>query len=377
MDSHIDITPGVVGGQLIAGHRISVQDIVVWHERMGKCADEIAAEYNLTLADVYAALAYYFDRREEIGRVMHEADEAVEAMRKQTPSLLRQKLKGDVWRQSSSTWMNTSLTPSPAVCAGGVDVLSVVDAEMSAPPMKSIARAKSEGRVIFGQDKDLFHLAAAIADHAGVVYADMQTPIGAIINGLMLIHGVMEPGRDDRVSGVSLAGHNFNAGRSPTLSRSRGPGQAANLELQARLIVEGYLSGMHKSPYHGFSVEFAQHREYVRRRPKHLDWKVFSRTGRFYLKQYEQETNLACWLLVDASDRCATAPARAARRPTPRRQVRLCGDGGGGVDVHGAAAAGFGRPGDVRRSGSPLLKPSSQPSFLKQVVNILNRGDGS
>ena len=76
-----------------------------------------------------------------------------------------------------------------------------------------------------------------------------------------------------------------------------------SLELQARLIVEGYLSGMHKSPYHGFSVEFAQHREYVPGDDiKHLDWKVYSRTGRFYLKQYEEETNLVCWLLVDVSE---------------------------------------------------------------------------
>src|SRR5438270_10944728 len=66
-----------------------------------------------------------------------------------------------------------------------------------------------------------------------------------------------------------------------------------SLELQARLIVEGFLSGMHKSPYHGFSVEFAEHREYVPGDDlKHLDWKVYSRTGRFYLKQYEEETNL-------------------------------------------------------------------------------------
>src|SRR5262245_66093768 len=75
-----------------------------------------------------------------------------------------------------------------------------------------------------------------------------------------------------------------------------------SLELQARLIVEGYLSGLHKSPYHGFSVEFAEHREYVQGDDlKHLDWKVYGRTGRFYLKQYEEETNLTCWLLVDAS----------------------------------------------------------------------------
>src|SRR3979411_3412857 len=73
-----------------------------------------------------------------------------------------------------------------------------------------------------------------------------------------------------------------------TLAKVRG------LELQARLIVEGYLSGMHKSPYHGFSVEFAEHREYVAGDDlKHLDWKVYGRTGRFYLKQYAEETNPA------------------------------------------------------------------------------------
>src|SRR5207249_3946508 len=82
-----------------------------------------------------------------------------------------------------------------------------------------------------------------------------------------------------------------------TLAKVRG------LELQARLIVEGYLSGMHKSPYHGFSVEFAQHREYVPGDDiKHIDWKVYGRTGRFHLKQYEEETNLVLWLLVDVSE---------------------------------------------------------------------------
>ena len=88
---------------------------------------------------------------------------------------------------------------------------------------------------------------------------------------------------------------------------------------------------MHKSPYHGFSVEFAQHREYVAGDDlKHLDWKVFGRTGRFYLKQYEEETNLAAWMLVDASEsmrygsgpRGATEPLvskydYAAMRPLP------------------------------------------------------------
>src|SRR5438067_1202322 len=90
------------------------------------------------------------------------------------------------------------------------------------------------------------------------------------------------------------------------------------LELQARLIVEGYLSGMHKSPYHGFSVEFAEHREDVPGDDlKRIDWKVYGRTGRFYLRQYEEETILSCWLLVDASEsmRYGSGPAGDGGRP--------------------------------------------------------------
>jgi uncharacterized protein (DUF58 family) len=75
------------------------------------------------------------------------------------------------------------------------------------------------------------------------------------------------------------------------------------LELEARQVVEGYLAGRHRSPRHGFAVEFAQHREYAPGDDiKHIDWKVYGRTERFHLKQYEQETNLVAWLLVDASD---------------------------------------------------------------------------
>ena len=74
------------------------------------------------------------------------------------------------------------------------------------------------------------------------------------------------------------------------------------LELQARLIVEGYVSGLHKSPYHGFSVEFAEHREYVPGDDlRYVDWKVFGKTDRYYLKQYEEETNLRCQIVLDTS----------------------------------------------------------------------------
>ena len=94
LDQHIEITPGICGGKpRIAGHRITVQDIAIWHERMGKSADEIAADYDLTLADVYAALAYYFDRRAEIDRSIEEGNAFAEALRQRTPSKVLQKLQ--------------------------------------------------------------------------------------------------------------------------------------------------------------------------------------------------------------------------------------------------------------------------------------------
>lgn len=85
------------------------------------------------------------------------------------------------------------------------------------------------------------------------------------------------------------------------------------LELKARLIVEGYLSGLHKSPHHGFSVEFAQHREYVPGDDlRYLDWKVYGRSDRYYLKQFEAETNFACHILVDTSDSMSYCSSSAA-----------------------------------------------------------------
>jgi uncharacterized protein (DUF433 family) len=89
LDRHIEMTPGIAGGKpRIAGHRITVQQIVVWHERMGWSADEIATEFDLTLSDIYAALAYYFDHREEIDRAIEESEAFVEALRQRTPSKL-------------------------------------------------------------------------------------------------------------------------------------------------------------------------------------------------------------------------------------------------------------------------------------------------
>ena len=80
-------------------------------------------------------------------------------------------------------------------------------------------------------------------------------------------------------------------------------GRIQRLDLMARLVVEGFLSGMHRSPFHGFAVEFAEHREYTPGDDvKHIDWKVQAKTDRYYIKQYEQETNLKATFLVDASE---------------------------------------------------------------------------
>ena len=74
------------------------------------------------------------------------------------------------------------------------------------------------------------------------------------------------------------------------------------LDVRARLVVEGFITGQHRSPYHGFAVEFATHREYAPGDDiRHIDWKVWSKTDRFYIKEYEEETNLKCTILLDAS----------------------------------------------------------------------------
>ena len=75
-----------------------------------------------------------------------------------------------------------------------------------------------------------------------------------------------------------------------------------NLEVLAKQIVEGFITGMHKSPYHGFSVEFAEHRLYnTGESTKHIDWRLYARTDKFFIKKFQEETNLRCQLIIDAS----------------------------------------------------------------------------
>lgn len=139
------------------------------------------------------------------------------------------------------------------------------------------------------------------------------------------------------------------------------------LDLQARLAVEGYVAGMHPSPYHGFSVEFAQHREYVPGDDvRHVDWKVWSKTDKLYLKQYQQETNLLLYLLLDASESMAYASGSNVSKLKYAQFVAasLAYMVIQQQDSVGLAVFDSG----VRR----LLRPAGQPTHLKELLQVLD-----
>jgi len=139
------------------------------------------------------------------------------------------------------------------------------------------------------------------------------------------------------------------------------------LQLRARRIVEGYVSGVHRSPYHGFSIEFAEHREYVPGDDlRHVDWKVFGRTDKYYLKQYEEETNLVCHLLLDTSQSMRYQSSAAAMSKFEYAQCAAAAlaylilqqqDSVGLVTFDEEIRA--------------LVRPSSNPSHLKQLLQVM------
>ncbi|HZY41947.1 MAG TPA: DUF433 domain-containing protein [Anaerolineae bacterium] len=95
MIGHIEITPDICGGKPhIAGHRITVQNVAIWHERLGLNVDEIATEYGLSLGDVYAALAYYHDHRADIDATISADEIFADELRRHTTSRLAEKLRG-------------------------------------------------------------------------------------------------------------------------------------------------------------------------------------------------------------------------------------------------------------------------------------------
>jgi uncharacterized protein (DUF58 family) len=94
------------------------------------------------------------------------------------------------------------------------------------------------------------------------------------------------------------------------------------MELKARLIVEGYIAGMHRSPYHGFSVEFAEYRQYMQGdNTRYIDWKVYGKTDRFYMKVFEEETNLRATIILDKSGSMGFASEAKASDPGPHAGV--------------------------------------------------------
>jgi uncharacterized protein (DUF58 family) len=133
------------------------------------------------------------------------------------------------------------------------------------------------------------------------------------------------------------------------------------------LIVEGYVAGMHPSPYHGFSVEFAEHREYVPGDDiRHVDWKVWSKTDKFYLKQYEEETNLLLYLLLDTSESMAYA---SGDNVTKFQYAQFVAASLGFMVLQQQDSVGLALFDDMVRR---YLKPAGQPSHLKELIHLMS-----
>ena len=146
-------------------------------------------------------------------------------------------------------------------------------------------------------------------------------------------------------------------------------GKLKGLELKAKLIVEGYVSGLHKSPYHGFSVEFAEHREYVPGDDlRYVDWKVFGKTDKVYLKQYEDETNLVCYLVLDVSESMAY---KGPNSPLSKLEYAQCIAASlAWLVLHQQDAVSLAAFDSEVRAYVP---PSSNPSHLKQLLAAIEQ----
>jgi uncharacterized protein (DUF58 family) len=139
------------------------------------------------------------------------------------------------------------------------------------------------------------------------------------------------------------------------------------LDLQARMVVEGYVAGMHPSPYHGFSVEFAEHREYVPGDDiRHVDWKVWSKTDKLYLKQYEEETNLLLYLLLDTSE---SMGYHSGENVTKLQYAEFVVAALAYMILQQQDSVGLALFDDAVRR---YLKPAGQPSQLKELLHILD-----
>lgn len=164
------------------------------------------------------------------------------------------------------------------------------------------------------------------------------------------------------------------------------------LRLRARHIVEGYVAGLHRSPFQGFSIEFAEHREYAPGDDlKHVDWKVFGKTDRVYLKQYEEETNLIGYLVLDVSESMAYGsgqqavgsgqkksrqPTADSRQPVGLSKLEYAQTAAAALSyliLHQQDSVGlatFDR--EVRR----VVRPSANASQLNQLLSVMEDAGG-
>jgi uncharacterized protein (DUF58 family) len=141
------------------------------------------------------------------------------------------------------------------------------------------------------------------------------------------------------------------------------------LGLRARMIVEGYVSGVHRSPYHGFSIEFAEHREYVPGDDlRYLDWKVFGRTDKYHLKQFEEETNLVAHLLLDTSE--SMRYQSPASRWSKLEYAQTAAAALAYLILHQQDSAGLVTFDNEIRA---LVRASSNPSHIKQLLQVMEQ----
>lgn len=152
-----------------------------------------------------------------------------------------------------------------------------------------------------------------------------------------------------------------------TLSKLQG------LEIKARLIVEGFVSGLHKSPYHGFSIEFAEHREYVPGDDlRYVDWKVFGRSDRIYLKQYEEETNFGCYLMLDTSESMKYQSEQAPQ--SKLEYARYAAASIAYLILQQRDAVGLATYDSELRQ---FVRASSHPSQIKQLCHLMEQSPAS
>jgi uncharacterized protein (DUF58 family) len=145
----------------------------------------------------------------------------------------------------------------------------------------------------------------------------------------------------------------------------------SNMELVARLVVEGFITGLHKSPYHGFSIEFAQHRQYMPGDEiKHIDWKIYGKTDRYYIKQFEEETNLKAYLIVDTSRSMSFA---SPGQLTKLEYARYIAAALAHLMVQQRDAVGLTLFDETVRTYMP---PHATKSYLREILTHLERAEG-